>query len=112
MQTLEQVQDAGVLDALDCEVLGEQVAGAASAARAQVVRRIVGKRLLDAYVVTTILREVLGPAATTSPREYESPFFASFDDRVVPHAAPRPAAGQAWVVPNPYRAHAAWERLD
>jgi len=62
------------------------------------------------YVVTTLLREIPSPAATRPPQEYESPFFASFDDRVVPHAAARPRAGQAWVVPNPYRAHAAWER--
>jgi len=42
--------------------------------------------------------------------EYDSPFVASFDDRVVPHAAARASAGGAWVVPNPYRARAPWER--
>ena len=36
--------------------------------------------------------------------------FASFEDRVVPHAAARSAAGEVWVVPNPYRLNAAWER--
>src|SRR5262249_33467364 len=76
--------------------------------------RVTDVRALDGfdyhYAVTTILREVPSPAATVAPREYESPFFVSFDDRVSPHAASRPAAGQAWVVPNPYRARASWER--
>ena len=62
------------------------------------------------YAVTTILRQVTSPAATVPPLEYESPFFVSFDARVAPHAAARPAAGRVWVVPNPYRAHADWER--
>jgi hypothetical protein len=76
--------------------------------------RVTDTRALDGfdyhYVVTAILREITGPASTLPPREYESPFFASFDDRVVPHAAARPAAGQVWVVPNPYRQSAPWER--
>ena len=76
--------------------------------------RFVDERALDGfdyhYVVTALLREVLGPSATRAPLEYESPFFASFDDRVVPHAAARAAAGQVWVVPNPYRGSADWER--
>ena len=40
----------------------------------------------------------------------ESPFEASFDDRVVPHAAAAPEGGRVWVVPNPYRGSAPWER--
>ena len=76
--------------------------------------RFTDDRALDGfdyhYVVTAIMREALGPAATHPPAEFESPFFASFDDRVVPHAAARSAAGQVWVVPNPYRARAEWER--
>jgi hypothetical protein len=76
--------------------------------------RFTDARALDGfdyhYVVTTIMREVLSPGATHTPAEYESPFLASFDDRVVPHAAARADAGHVWVVPNPYRAHADWER--
>ena len=76
--------------------------------------RFTDDRVLDGfdyhYVVTTIMREGLSPAATRPPLEYESPFFASFDDRVVPHAAARAGAGQVWVVPNPYRTRADWER--
>ena len=76
--------------------------------------RVTDPRALDGfdyhYAVTTILREVLSPAATVPAREYESPFFVSFDDKVAPHAASRPLSGQTWVVPNPYRARASWER--
>ncbi len=71
-------------------------------------------RVLDGfdyhYVVTAILREIMGPYDLLPPREFESPFYASFEDRVVPHAAAAPAAGQAWVVPNPYRGSAPWDR--
>jgi len=62
------------------------------------------------YVVTTVLRGHPAGALALPPVEYESPFVASFDDRVVPHAAARASAGGAWVVPNPYRARAPWER--
>jgi hypothetical protein len=76
--------------------------------------RFTDDRALDGfdyhYVVTTIMREVFSAASTHAPIEHESPFFASFDDRVVPHATARAAAGHVWVVPNPYRAHADWER--
>ena len=76
--------------------------------------RFIDTRALDGfdyhYVVTAVLREIPSPASQVPPSEYESPFFASFEDRVVPHAAARPAAGQVWVVPNPYRQAAAWER--
>lgn len=76
--------------------------------------RFADERALDGfdyhYVVTAIMRETPSPASTHPPIEYESPFVASFGDRVVPHAAARSEAGRVWVVPNPYRARAAWER--
>jgi len=76
--------------------------------------RVTDTRALDGfdyhYVVTAIMREVPSPSAQVPPTEFESPFFALFEDRVVPHAAARPAAGDVWVVPNPYRQNAAWER--
>jgi hypothetical protein len=62
------------------------------------------------YVVTTILRGHPGGALSLPAVEYESPFAASFDDRVVPHAASKPVSGAVWVVPNPYRENASWER--
>src|SRR5262249_37589253 len=42
--------------------------------------------------------------------ELESPIDASFDRRVVPRAEARPGAGSVWVVPNPYRGWADWNR--
>jgi hypothetical protein len=62
------------------------------------------------YLVTTILRGHPGGATSLPPVEYESPFAASFNDKVVPHAAARATSGAVWVVPNPYRASASWER--
>lgn len=62
------------------------------------------------YVVTTILRGYPNGNRTLPAVEYESPFFASFDQRVVPRAAAQPRSGGVWVVPNPYRERAAWER--
>jgi hypothetical protein len=62
------------------------------------------------YVVTTILRGHPNGAIALPAVEYESPFRASFEQRVVPHTASRPTSGAAWVVPNPYRANASWER--
>ncbi len=76
--------------------------------------RFLDTRVLDGfdyhYVVTAIMREIVGPFDLLPPREFESPFFASFDDRVIPHAASQAAAGGVWVVPNPYRGSAPWER--
>ena len=62
------------------------------------------------YVVTTILRGFPNGATALPAVEYESPFAASFDNRVVPHATSRPVSGAVWVVPNPYRENASWER--
>jgi hypothetical protein len=63
------------------------------------------------YVVTTILRgRPAGSDLNLPPVEYESPFFASFEDRVVPRTVASPRSGGVWVVPNPYRERAAWER--
>ena len=62
------------------------------------------------YVVTTILRGHPNGAIALPAVEYESPFAASFDERVVPHTGSRAASGAVWVVPNPYRANSSWER--
>ncbi|MBI5170653.1 MAG: hypothetical protein HZA61_14285 [Candidatus Eisenbacteria bacterium] len=63
------------------------------------------------YVVTTVGERttVVSPALTFIER-FESPVLTSLDSLVSPRAEARTAAGQAWVVPNPYRAHAPWER--
>ncbi len=62
------------------------------------------------YVVTTILRGYPNGATQLPAVEYESPFATSFDTRTVPHAAAAATGRKAWVVPNPYRGSAEWER--
>lgn len=65
------------------------------------------------YTVTSILR-VHAPYDTLPGlvAEMESPFVANFDDRVTPYVQARTGKPSAWVVPNPYRARAEWERTS
>ena len=62
------------------------------------------------YVVTSVIRNRPPGAPPSQWTEAESPFTAVFDAKVVPHAAAQGASGRVWVVPNPYRGRAAWER--
>lgn len=77
--------------------------------------RIVDRRLHVGadyhYVVTSLLR-VHAPYDTlpSSRAERESPFVPDFRERVSPQAAARDGSPRVWVVPNPYRGHADWER--
>jgi len=41
---------------------------------------------------------------------YESPLSVQFDDRVAPQAEAHADARGVWVVPNPFRATAGWDR--
>ena len=62
------------------------------------------------YVVTTIVEVqslVFGRPHLT---RYETPLVAEFGQRVVPGAAARGDAQGVWVVPNPFRGNAAWDR--
>lgn len=40
----------------------------------------------------------------------EGPILATFADRVTPQASAQPRVGAVWVVPNPFRAGAGWDR--
>lgn len=63
------------------------------------------------YVVTSVYRlRVSGGALGAEISTLESPIIASFEDRVSPQAATRDAAGAVWVVPNPFRGSAGWDR--
>ena len=44
--------------------------------------------------------------------ELESPLTASFDEHITPQSAATAQNARVWVVPNPYRASAAWERAS
>ena len=73
----------------------------------------VDREVLDgfryAYQVTAVTRRQVVLNGFRTVIDDESPLVARFTDTVVPQAAARPAAGAAWVVPNPYRASADWE---
>ncbi len=63
------------------------------------------------YVVTAVyeLRITGGPNGAEIS-VLESPIIASFDDRVSPQAATRTTKNAVWVVPNPFRGAAGWDR--
>ncbi|MFN8586762.1 MAG: hypothetical protein U0704_03085 [Candidatus Eisenbacteria bacterium] len=62
------------------------------------------------YVVTTVgERTTRISSSLTLVERFESPILTNLDSLVTPRAEAR-GAGQAWVVPNPYRAHVAWDR--
>jgi len=63
------------------------------------------------YVVTSIVR-IHSPRDTLPSivAELESPFIPEFSERVSPQTAARGGRLQVWVVPNPYRGRADWER--
>lgn len=75
---------------------------------------VTDRRVLDGfdyvYAVTTVTEALETVGGGTVLRQRESPLVASFAQKVTPHATATPAAGGVWVVPNPYRARAPWER--
>ena len=63
------------------------------------------------YVVTTVMDfSYFDRTGANTTRRIEGPIVASFDQRITPAAAARSASGQTWVVPNPFREHAQWDR--
>jgi hypothetical protein len=62
------------------------------------------------YAVTSVYELVTrAPDGAPWRRVLESPLIATFDQVVTPHVRARARAGQVWVVPNPFRAHADWD---
>jgi hypothetical protein len=62
------------------------------------------------YAVTSVYELVTRtPGGNPWRRVLESPLIATFDQAVTPHRRSRERAGQVWVVPNPFRAHADWD---
>ncbi len=63
------------------------------------------------YLVTTVAsRTIPGNAGTSFTEQLESPLVPVIDSVVVPHHETTDRAGAVWVVPNPYRGTAAWDR--
>lgn len=73
-------------------------------------------RVLDGfdyhYVVTTVAQRTVTVSGTSRTELLESPFRTLFSGVVRPRidAADPSRDGKVWVVPNPFRAHAPWER--
>lgn len=78
--------------------------------------RYVDTRALDGfdyhYVVTAVAQRTVTVSGTSRIELLESPFRASFADVVRPRteAGATYRDGRVWVVPNPFRASAPWER--
>jgi hypothetical protein len=64
-----------------------------------------------AYVVTSVYRIAFKRVdGSLGQRILESPLVATFDQRVTPHRSAEDRSGKVWVVPNPFRADAGWDR--
>jgi hypothetical protein len=77
--------------------------------------RVLDRKVLNGfdylYLVTTVgQRTVTLQGGGTRVEQIESPLVAAIDSIVVPHVTAAGHAGGVWVVPNPYRASAAWDR--
>jgi hypothetical protein len=76
--------------------------------------RFVDHSLLDGfdylYVVTTVFTKLTFVNGAPVLQELESALTSSFDEHVTPAEAAAAGNARVWVVPNPYRANAAWER--
>jgi hypothetical protein len=81
--------------------------------------RFVDDRVLDGfdynYVVTAVTQRTLQIGSTPYPTYLESPFRAIASSTVRPRIEAAAGAGasrggRVWVVPNPFKAHAPWER--
>jgi hypothetical protein len=78
--------------------------------------KYVDRRVLDGfdyhYVVTAVAQRQIVISGTPSTELLESPFRAEFSGIVRPRieAGSAENGGRVWVVPNPFKAHAPWER--
>jgi hypothetical protein len=80
--------------------------------------RFVDDRVLDGfdyhYVVTSVAQRTITISGTPRTDLLESPFRADFNDVVRPRietgGGTMRSDGKVWVVPNPFKADAAWER--
>ena len=62
------------------------------------------------YLVTTVATRVILGNGATLIEQIESPLIPALDSVVVPHHQTTDRAGGVWVVPNPYRGGASWDR--
>jgi hypothetical protein len=62
------------------------------------------------YAVTTVIETLTPFTGYLRVDRYESPLVVSFEERVAPRGEARGDALRVWVVPNPFRAQADWDR--
>jgi len=62
------------------------------------------------YLVTTVAQRTIAVGAGSRIERIESPITGAIDSVVVPHTRAAGKVGGVWVVPNPYRGGAAWDR--
>jgi hypothetical protein len=62
------------------------------------------------YVVTSVAERRVPEGGGVRVELLESPVSTSIDSIVVPQVSAQGAAGRVWVVPNPFRATAPWDR--
>jgi hypothetical protein len=62
------------------------------------------------YVVTSVAERRVAEGGGVRVERLESPVSTSIDSIVVPQVRTADAVGRVWVVPNPYRGSAPWDR--
>jgi len=62
------------------------------------------------YMVTTLIERAPPTGGGQTLERLETPIIAALDSMVTPHFGSRSDAMGVWVVPNPFRAHAPWDR--
>ena len=76
--------------------------------------RIVDQEVMNGfdylYMVTTLVERAPPPGGSETRERIETPIIASLDSIVTPRFDARKDVSGVWVVPNPYRAHAPWDR--
>jgi hypothetical protein len=78
--------------------------------RYEVIDRDVFNGFDYAYLVTTVAHRFIDYEGRIRIEEIESPLILDSRSLVRPRAAARSAPGPVWVVPNPYRGRADWDR--
>ena len=78
--------------------------------RYRVVAREVMNGFVYLYMVTTLIERPPPPGGGQTMERLESPIVASLDSTVTPRFDSRRDASGVWVVPNPFRGRAAWDR--
>jgi len=78
--------------------------------RYRVVDREVMNGFVYMYMVTTVIERPPAEGGSQTRERLETPILATLDSVVTPRFDSRKDAAGVWVVPNPFRGRAAWDR--